>query len=113
MVMVCSGKGPQTPFTPELGVRRRCDRRGGKVDSFALAALCQFPLAPLSQNATANAGPRPGGATPTSTKPQCRFRSSGEPRTRGEFFARFGSWSMSYVLAAKGLPPTFNFYPTW
>jgi hypothetical protein len=79
------------PFTPELGVRRRCDRKGGKVDSFALAALSQFPLAPLSQNATANAGPRPGGATPTSTKPQCRFRSSGEPRTLGEFFARFAS----------------------
>jgi hypothetical protein len=42
------------PFTPKLGVRLRGDRKGGKVDG--------FPLAALSQHATVNAGPRPGGA---------------------------------------------------
>ena len=37
--------------------------KGGKVDGFTLAALSQFSLAALSQNATVNAGRDRGGAT--------------------------------------------------
>jgi len=84
MVMVCSREGAANPnigpFTPELGVRLRGDRKkaakstvfisdvkSGFINSvksvFINPALSQFSLAVLSQKVTVNAGRDRGGAT--------------------------------------------------
>jgi hypothetical protein len=49
MVMTCSWEGPQTQFTPELGLRLRGDRKKAAKSTGFLAALSQFSLAALNQ----------------------------------------------------------------